>query len=161
MSGLISKILIYIDGTEESITAAEYGVCLARATGAELYALYVVNTRALQDLLRARIFIESEQQEYARDLESDAERYLNHVHQLASAKGIPLERRKESGSVNSEIKKTVRELDIDLLIVGELSRLQSRRDEFYNEVERAIRSVDCSVLIAKDEDRIWSLYEAL
>ena len=161
MSGLISKILIYIDGTEESITAAEYGVCLARATGAELYALYVVNTRALQDLLRARIFIESEQQEYARDLESDAELYLNHVHQLASAKGIALERRKESGSVNSEIKKTVRELEIDLLIVGELSRLQSRRDEFYNEVERAIRSVDCSVLIAKDEDRIWSMYEAL
>ena len=161
MDGPITKILIYVDGTEESITAAEYGVCLAQSTGAALYALYVVNTRALQDLLRARIFIESEEQEYAHDLEEDAQRYLNHVFQLAAEKGVPLERRKASGSINGEIKKSVRELEIDLLIVGELSRLQSRRDEFYNEVERAIRSVDCSVLIAKNEDRIRSLYEAL
>lgn len=161
MAGLISNILVYIDGSEESITAAEYAICIAAETRASLHALYVVNTRALQDLLRARIFIQSEQEEYARDLEEDAERYLNHVEQLASAKGMALTRRKVSGSINTEIKKAVRELDIDLLVVGALPRIQSRRDEIYNEAERAIRSVDCSVLIAKDEDHIWSIYEAL
>ncbi|WP_319560783.1 universal stress protein [Marispirochaeta sp.] len=161
MSDVISRVLVYIDGTEESVTAAEYAVCLARSSGAYLCALYVVNTRALQDLLRARIFIESEEQEYAKDLEADAERYLNHVAELASAKDLPLERRKVEGSVLTEIKKAVRELKIDTLVIGALSRVQSRRDELYNEVERAVRSVDCTVIIAKDEDRIWSLYEEL
>ena len=161
MSDVISRILVYIDGTEESVTAAEYAVCLAKSCNAALYALYVVNTRALQELLRARIFIESEEQEYARDLEADAERYLNHAAELASARDVPLIKRKVEGSVLTEIKKAVRELEIDTLVIGALSRVQSRRDELYNEVERAVRSVDCTVIIAKDEERIWSLYEDL
>jgi len=161
MADLISRILVYVDGTEESETAAEYAVCLARQSGAELTALYVVNTRALQDLVRARIFIESEQQEYARDMEEDADRYLKHTGELAAAKGVSLTPRKAEGSVLAEIKGAVRDLQIDTLVVGALSRIQSRRDELHNEVERAIRSVDCSVIIAKDEERIWSLYDKL
>ncbi len=161
MTELISRILVYLDGTEESVTAAEYGVCLAKETGASLTALYVVNTRALQDLVRARIFLEYEQQEYARDLEEDAHRYLDHAAELASAKGVPLERRKAEGTVLTEIKGAVKELEIDTLVVGALSRIQSRRDELHNEMERAIRSVDCSVIIARDEERIWALYDKL
>ena len=161
MADLISRIMVYIDGTEESVTAAEFAVCLASTTGASLTALYVINTRALQDLLRARIFIESEEREYARDLEADAERYLKHADELASAKGVSLNRRKMEGSVLAEIKSAVKELEIDTLVVGALSRVQSRRDELHNEVERAVRSVDCSVIIAKDEERIWSLYDNL
>ena len=161
MADLISRIMVYIDGTEESVTAAEFAVCLASTTGASLTALYVINTRALQDLLRARIFIESEEREYARDLEADAERYLKHADELASAKGVSLIRRKTEGSVLAEIKSAVKELEIDTLVVGALSRVQSRRDELHNEVERAVRSVDCSVIIAKDEERIWSLYDNL
>lgn len=74
---------------------------------------------------------------------------------------MPLIKRKVEGSVLTEIKKAVRELEIDTLVIGALSRVQSRRDELYNEVERAVRSVDCTVIIAKDEERIWSLYEDL
>jgi hypothetical protein len=42
-----------------------------------------------------------------------------------------------------------------------LSRIRSRRDEFYDETERAMRTVACSVLIVKDEDRVWEMFEAL
>ena len=66
-----------------------------------------------------------------------------------------------SGSVQQEIRKYVQENEIDLLVIGELSRVRSRRDEFYNEAERAMRSVSCSVLIVKDEDRVWELYDTL
>jgi nucleotide-binding universal stress UspA family protein len=161
MAGPIQNILVYVDGSEESVTAAEYAVCLARSTGAELHAAYVVNTRALNDLVKSRIFLESEEQEYQQDLEQDAKRYLNHVKELAHKKGQALELHQRNGAIHSEIKHLVEELDIDLLIIGELSKIQSRRDEFYNEAERAMRSVPCSVLIAKDEDLVWSHYEAL
>jgi len=161
MNGPIKKILVYVDGTESSITAAQYAVVLSRATGAELSALYVVNTRALEDLLKARIFIEAEEQEYKRDLEADASRYLNHVQSLARKKGLAVEAVSVSGAVQKEIKRYVQENEIDLLVIGELSHVRSRRDEFYNEAERAMRSVSCSVLIVKDEDRVWELYDTL
>ncbi|MCL2481114.1 MAG: universal stress protein [Spirochaetaceae bacterium] len=161
MGGPVKKIMVYVDGTEGSVIAAQYGICLARIMGAEFHVLYVVNTRALNDLVTARIFIKEEEEEYKKDLESDADRYLNHVKHLASSKGIPAIMLKSSGSINSEIKNFVKEHDIDLLIVGELSKIQSRRDELYNEAERAMRSVTCSVLIVKDEERVLELYNQL
>jgi len=161
MGGPVEKIMVYVDGTEGSVIAAQYGICLARVTGAEFHVLYVVNTRALNDLVTAKIFLKAEEEEYKRDLDSDADRYLNHVKHLAYTKGVSAKTFKSSGSINVEIKNFVKENDIDLLIIGELSKIQSRRDELYNESERAMRSVSCSVLIVKDEERVLDLYNQL
>jgi nucleotide-binding universal stress UspA family protein len=157
----IRKILVYIDGTEQSITAAQFALCCAKRIGAELTALYVINTRALDDLLKARIFLKEEQAEYTRDLEADAERYLNHVRELARNKGIAIETVKATGTPNQEIVRIVKEGGFDLLAIGELSRIRSRRDEFYDETERAMRAVPCSVLMVKDEEKVWEMYQAL
>ena len=161
MSKPIKKIMVYIDGTEESITAAEYAICLASFSEAELIAHYVINTRAMEDLLKARIFLEAEQLEYEHDMEADADRYLNYVNDLASAKGITITKKLSSGSVSKQIVDSVREEEVDLLVVGELSHIRSRRDEFYDETERAMRSVPCSVCIVKDPDRVMELYNSL
>ena len=161
MSNPIRKIMVYIDGTEQSITAAQYAICLASSSHAELIAHYVVNTRAMEDLLRARIFLKDEQVEYEHDMETDAERYLNHVNELAVQKGVTIVRKQSKGSVHKEIVKAVADDEVDLLVIGELSRIRSRRDEFYDEAERAMRNVGCSVLIVKDEDRVWEMYQSL
>ena len=153
--------MVYIDGTEESVTATQYAICLASSTGAELIAHYVINTRAMDDLLKARIFLQDEQIEYEHDMEADAERYLNYVNELAVAKGVTISKKLSSGSVNKEISDSVKEMQIDLLVIGELSRIRSRRDEFYDESERAMRLVSCSVLVVKDPDRVWEMYESL
>ena len=155
------KILVYIDGTEQSITAAQYGICLASFYQADLTALYVINTRAMEDLLKARIFLKDEQMEYEHDMEADAERYLNYVNELAVKKGLTVTRKSSRGSVHKEISDIVKDEDIDLLVIGELSRIRSRRDEFYDEAERAMRTVPCSVLVVKDEDKVSDMYESL
>lgn len=152
-------ILVFIDGTEESVAAARYAVLLSLSTGAKLSALYVVNTRALDDLVKSRIFLQSEQQEYREDLQKDAERYLSHVRDLARQKGAAIEVIKTSGAVHTEIKKTVEEIKADLLVIGELARIRSRRDEFLNEAERAMRTVHCPVLVVKNTDEVWDIYE--
>ena len=161
MSKPIKKIMVYIDGTEQSITAAQYAICLASFSGAELIAQYVINTKAMEDLLKARIFLQDEQLEYEHDMEADAERYLNYVNELASAKGVQIIKKLSSGSVNKEIVNAINEEGVDLLVVGELSHIRSRRDEFYDETERAMRSAPCSVFIVKDPDRVWELYQSL
>ena len=159
MAGPIRRLLVLVDGTEESITAAQYAILLAGSSGAELTAAYVINTRALNELLKTRIFVEAEEEEYEADLHSDADRYLKHVKDLADQKGVPLRTLTASGSVHQEVTKMVREQEIDLLVIGELAHARSRRDEFYNESERAMRSVGCSVLIVKDQERVWDMFE--
>ena len=161
MSKTIKKMMVYIDGTEQSITAAQYAICLASFSDAELIAHYVINTRAIKDLLKARIFLQDEQLEYEHDMKADAERYLNYVNELAVAKGVEIIKQLSSGSVNKEIVNAVNDEHIDLLVVGELSHIRSRRDEFYDETERVVRLAPCSVLIVKDPDKVWELYESL
>ena len=161
MSNPIKKIMVYVDGTEQSVTAAQYAICLASFSGAELIAYYVINTRAVEDLLKARIFLKDEQVEYEHDMEADAERYLNYINELAMKKGVSVIKKRSRGNVHREIVDSVETDDVDLLVIGELSRIRSRRDEFFDETERAMRAVSCSVLIVKDEDRVWEMYESL
>jgi len=161
VSNPIKKIMVYVDGTEQSVTAAQYAICLASSTGAELIAYYVINTRAVEDLLKARIFLKDEQVEYEHDMEADAERYLNYINELATKKGVSVIKKRSRGNVHREIVDSVETDDVDLLVIGELSRIRSRRDEFFDETERAMRAVPCSVLIVKDEDRVWEMYESL
>ncbi len=161
MSNPIKKIMVYVDGTEQSVTAAQYAICLASFSGAELIAHYVINTRAVEDLLTARIFLKDEQVEYEHDMEADAERYLNYINELAVKKGVSVIKKRSRGNVHREIVGSIEADDVDLLVIGELSRIRSRRDEFFDETERAMRAVPCSVLIVKDEDRVWEMYESL
>jgi nucleotide-binding universal stress UspA family protein len=153
--------MVYVDGTEQSVTAAQYAICLASFSGAELIAYYVINTRAVEDLLKARIFLKDEQVEYEHDMEADAERYLNYINELAVKKGVSIIKKRSRGSVHREIADSIEADEVDLLVIGELSRIRSRRDEFFDETERAMRAVPCSVLIVKDEDRVWEMYESL
>ena len=47
----IRKILLYVDGSEECITASQYSIALAKKTGAELIALYVVNISLMENVI--------------------------------------------------------------------------------------------------------------
>ena len=118
MSNPIRRIMVHVDGTEQSVTAAQYAICLASFSGAELIAHYVINTRAVEDLLRARIFLQDEQVEYEHDMEADAERYLNYVSELATKKGVSVVKKCSKGSVHKEITDSVKEDKVDLLVIG-------------------------------------------
>ncbi len=161
MDSPIKKMIVYIDGSEESVTAAQYGIVLAKTLPAELTALYVINTRALDDLVKSRIFLKSEEEEYSQDIEKDAERYLNHVKNLGLQKGITVNVVQKRGTPFLEIKTQIAADNADLLVIGEISKIRSRRDESFNEAERAMRNVRCSVLVVKDEERVWSMYDTL
>lgn len=156
-----ANMLVYLDGSEDSVTAAMAAIVLAKRLGATLTAMYVVNTRALQDLVKAKIFLDVEEQEYRRDIEGDAQRYLNHVEQMATKKGVPLIPVKTSGTVHTEVKKYLQEHGIDLLVLGGISGIHSRRDELLSETDRMMRTASCPVLVVRDNDNIWEMFESL
>ena len=155
------NILVYVDGTESSISAAMAAIVLAKRLDASLTAIYVVNTKALQELVNARIFLEFEKVEYSRDIEEDANRYLNHVKELGIQKGVEIKTIKSSGSVHAEVTKYLLENRVDLLVLGGISQIHSRRDEFLSETDRVMRTAQCPVLVVRDNDNIWDMFESI
>jgi len=157
----LQKILVYIDGTDTCITAAQYSICLAKAFNCRLHAIYVVDEKILDDLMRAKIFIKEEALDYEMDLEEDGKRYLRHVSELAKAKGIECETILVRGEVNAEVVNKIKELGIDLLVMNELEEAASRRDTFFDEKERIMRKCPATVVIVKNEDAVAQIYENL
>lgn len=155
------RIMVYLDGSEESFIAAEYAVYLAKTLQAALFGIYVINSKALDDLLNSKLFVAGEKEEYKSDLERDAEKYLNEFKNLAAEKGIEATLIKEEGSVHQKVKQAVRLHEITILAIGELTGLRSRRDEFYDEAERIMRFATCNVLIVKDSARVDKLFNTL
>ena len=157
----IQRILVYVDGSEECITAAQYAVALARETGASLHAIYVVNVSMLQELTKARIFVQIEQMDYEQDLEQDGKRYLHYIEEMAKAKGISVQSELTKGVVNKEVVQHIQNIDADLLIMGPLGEVMSRSDSYHDESELIFRKAKCTVLVVKDTDRVEQIFESL
>jgi len=160
-NGPIERILLYVDGSEECITAAQYSIALAKTTHAELIAIYVVNVSLLQELTKARIFVKIEEMDYEHDLEQDGKRYLHYISEMAGSKGVEIETELTKGVVNKEIVRLVEEMNADLLVMGELNPVLSRSDTYHDEAELIFRKSKCSVLIVKNPDSVEQIYSQL
>lgn len=154
-----TDVLVYLDESEGSLSAAMYAIMLAKSTGARLHALYVVNTKALGDLVKAHIFIDQEKVEYMDDLKKDAVRHLHHVEKLASGKDLDIITSSEEGSPHAEVMEYIKAHQIDLLVLGSLNEIRSRRDELTSETDRMLRTEPCPVLVVRDDDSIWNMFE--
>lgn len=155
------RMLVYLDGSEASVTASMAAIVLCKRLGAQLTAMYVVNTRALQDLVKARIFLDVEEREYRRDIEGDADRYLRHVERLGRQKGVQVNTVKTSGTVHTEVRTYIMEHKVDLLVLGGISQIHSRRDELLSETDRMMRTAPCPVLVVRENDTIWDMFETM
>ena len=161
MSNPLQTILLYIDGSESSITAAQLAISMAKEYGCALRVIYVVNENLLAELLKAKIFVQMEKMDYERDLEEDGKRYLNYIVKLADRKGLQVETILGKGLVHEEVAREVDDCSADLLIQGELGEVLSLRDSFYEEGERILRKVKCPVMVVRGRDKIERMFDDL
>lgn len=161
MSNPLGNILLYIDGSESSITAAQLAIAMAKSFGSTLRVMYVVNENLLVELLKAKVFVQMEKMDYERDLEEDGKRYLNYVVKLGDRKGIKVETVLRKGVVHEEVAHEVEEWGADLLVQGELGEVLSLRDSFYEEGERILRKVKCPVMVVRGRERIERLFDEI
>ena len=161
MTNPLATIMLYIDGSESSITAAQLAISMAKEYGSTLRVMYVVNENLLTELLKAKIFVQMEKMDYERDLEEDGKRYLNYIVKLADRKGLQIETVLGKGVVHEEVAREVDDCAADLLIQGELGEVLSLRDSFYEEGERILRKVKCPVMVVRGRDRIERMFDDL
>lgn len=157
----VRHILVYLDGSETCISASQYATYLARAFGAKLTGIYIVDEKILDDLVRARIFFKEEALDYEFDLEQDGKRYLNHARELARAKDIEMDVVLLKGEVNSLVLDKIKELDVDMLVINEFEEFTSRKDAFYDEKERILRRAKVPIVVVTDEDGARDCYDAI
>jgi Universal stress protein UspA and related nucleotide-binding proteins len=161
MTAPFSDILVYLDGSEGSMTAAMYAVMLSKSTGARLHALYVINTKAVGDLVKAHVFVDMEKTEYLADLAKDSRRHLRHMEKLALSKDCPVALRSAEGAPHAEVMKYIKDNQIDLLLLGSVNTIHSRREELVSETDRMLRTSPCPVLVVKGDEEIWDRYEEI
>ena len=153
------EMLVYLDGSEGSMCALMYAISMAKSSGARLHAAYVVNSKALGDLVKSRIFIDQERNEYMADLKADAERHLRHARKLAAQKDVEIDTLELEGAPHSVVMDYIKENHMDILVMGPVNEIRSRREELTSENDRMLRTCPCPVLVVKDSDDIWRMFE--
>jgi len=160
-AGPLARILIYVEASETSISAARYAIALAKSYGVQIHAVYVINNKMLEELLRARVFIEDEETVLERDLEEDGWRYLKFVERLAGAKNVAITTRLRRGIVHVEVAEEAAAVNASLIVIGELEEHLSRRDPLYHEAETILWTAKCPVLVVKGETTAENFYNAI
>ena len=139
----IQKILVPTDFSEYSQHALKYAVALAQSFKAKLYVVHVWEqsiVAAPTETFHAEIWVEAEKSEREQ---------LNQLTQELRTKGIDVEPVFGSGIAHSEIVKTAKELDVDLITLATHGRTGLRHLVFGSTAEKIIRLAPCPVLVVK------------
>ena len=157
----IKNIVVSVAGGPASLVTSKYAIYLAKILQARLSAIYVVNEKVLQELLKSRIFVEVEARDYERDLEDQGRVFLERVKKMAENKGVECTCLLLRGTIHDEVVNKTRELEADMLVIGELKELLSRKEIFSDEGERIFREATCPVVVVKNPAEVERLYKEL
>ena len=80
---------------------------------------------------------------------------------MAESKGVEFEGLLLRGTVHTEVAGKVREIGADMLVMGELKELMSRKEIYHEEGERIFRDAGCPVVVVKNPAMVEQLYREL
>ena len=145
----VNHILVLVDGTESSFNAADRAIDLARALGAKLTALAVVDTETLRQLLNVKILVDAEMGEFEKELEQSARRQLAEVRERALDQKVVIEEVLITGSVETVVPKEVQDREVDLIALGGFQSTKITRDLVARQRQQIIDRATCPVLVVK------------
>jgi len=145
----VNHILVLVDGTEASFHAADRAIELARALGARLTALTVVDTETLRQLLNVKILVDAEMGEFEKELEQSARRQLAEVRERALNQKVVIEEVLITGNVETVVPKEVQDRGVDLIALGGFPSTKVTRDLVARQRQQIIDRATCPVLVVK------------
>ncbi|MCL2759667.1 MAG: universal stress protein [Treponema sp.] len=158
MKSLISHIVTAVTGTDASILAAKYAIVLAKQYHCKLTAVYVVDTATIRQLTLSKIFIQEEAAEYEKSLETNGNRYLAFVDELAHAKGVKIDKIIRKGAIFTEVLHVADEKKADLILLGGWEKDTKTRDIIGHSHREIMANAKCSVVLVK-EPNIDQIYK--
>jgi nucleotide-binding universal stress UspA family protein len=157
----IKTIALSGAGGVKSLSTAKYAVYLAKVLKARLVGFYVVDDQSLKELLKSGIFVAAEAAEYDEELENQGKSFLERVRKMAQSKGVECELLLLRGLVHEAVINKLREINADILVIGELREVCSRKEVFYEAGERMFREANCPVIVVKNPEMVDRLYQEI
>ncbi len=162
---LFQKAVVAVNGSEQSLHAAMYGIMMASQYKIELEAVYVVDSATIKQLEMSKIFFAEEASHYVESLKKDGEKYLKYVENLAQQKKIHIATKLCSGAVWSEVLKAADEFCADLILLGgkehgaALMSSVVHHDKASAINSEIIGSAGCNVLVVREPeiDKLFKL----
>jgi nucleotide-binding universal stress UspA family protein len=152
MKELLQTVVVAVSGSEASINAAKYAIALAKGYRSRILAVYVVDTATLRELILSRIFIEEESAEYEKSLEQNGHRYLNYIEELATRKGVHVEKILRRGTISTEIVEVAEDNRAGLILLGGFEDKGILRDALSRQHREIMKNAKCSILVVKEPD---------
>lgn len=145
----ITHILVLVDGTKSSSRAADYAIELARAVGARITALAVVDTDTLRQLLSVRILVPLEMEEFEQELAQSAQNQLDAVRQRAMDRRVKFEDVLRSGNSEVIVPVELSERAVDLLAMGAFRSERVKFDLVARQRQQILDRASCPVVVVK------------
>jgi nucleotide-binding universal stress UspA family protein len=112
---MYKRILISTDGSDKSKLAAEEGIELAKALGAEVVALNVVNEVVVASAVRQ---LGSDRKEVEAKLQAAGEKAVSEIKRMGDAAGVKVEMMVRQGAPANMVIDVARTENADLIIMG-------------------------------------------
>ncbi|WP_435065230.1 universal stress protein [Halobaculum sp. EA56] len=117
MSLTVERVLVPVDGSDESLTAVEYAVAVAERYGAEVHAVYVLG----EEVVRA---IEEEVVDRG-EIAEDTEAFTDTIRGIAEREGVPVSSsiaygfstKRKTTHPGSVILDTAEDVDADFVVI--------------------------------------------
>lgn len=141
-SKLYEKILIATDGSEYTKNAVDYGIDLAKNTGAKMFTIYVIDTAAF-----ASIPMDAAWESMYELLKQEGDAAVKYVTDKAKAEGLEVEGNLIEGHPADEIIKYSEKNSISLIIMGTLGKSGLDRFLLGSVAEKVVRNSKIPVMV--------------
>ncbi len=146
----VKRILVLTRMTKQSRKAVHYGVSLARKYGCEISVLHVIHQPFGTDLQGWNLPLPSIDESYRQIVKEEKEE-LDRVIDLEKEKGLTIRELLKEGEPTQETLKTIKEENIDLLVMAAHSEWRLEHLLFGRSNDEIIRTMPCSILLVKEE----------
>ena len=142
---MFSNILVALDGSEISLHAFDYAVEFAKNNGAELHAVYVIESgRASPGPA------DNNREMISQRFESEGREMLDKLTAQAADAGIKLDANLETGHAGDVIVKLAEKLSCDLIIVGSLGKSKLDRLLLGSVSSYVVKSAKTNILVIRN-----------
>lgn len=146
---MYERILIPTDGSEVAESAVDHAVDLAEKYDAELHALYVADTEAINITLGTEQVDRIKQGRFGEmpELKEQAQEATGHVREIAEERGIDVVEHHAGGVVSNLIVSYADDHDIDLIVMGSHGRSRTGKIILGSVAAKTLRSTRIPVLV--------------
>ncbi|QLD90122.1 universal stress protein [Natronomonas salina] len=146
---MYDRILVPTDGSDVAENAVEHALDIADQYGAEVHALYVVDTDSMSLTLGGEQLDRIEQGRFdeMEDVKAKADAATGYVAERARARGLDVVEHTSAGRPHEMVANYADNHDVDLVVMGSHGRAGVKRALLGSVTERVLRETHVPVLV--------------